>query len=203
MPYRTIADAAEAEIEIKRSRFIGLVAPVGSEDEAREVIAARRSAHPKARHHCTAFVLDPDSRTRRFSDDGEPAGTAGGPILDVLTGHELTYVVAVVTRYFGGTLLGAGGLVRAYGQAASAAVDMVRVVTWHEFVPVTVDLDYAQANAVERAAGNRGWRCRAEYGAAVTVDVLVPVAEVDAALALLADLTAGRAEPIVGDVEWC
>ncbi|WP_309131886.1 YigZ family protein [Brevibacterium sp.] len=203
MPYRTITDAAEAEIEIKRSRFIGFVAPVGTEEEAREVIAARRSAHPKARHHCTAFVLDPDSRTRRFSDDGEPAGTAGAPILDVLTGHELTFVVAVVTRYFGGTLLGAGGLVRAYGQAASAAVDLVRIVTRHERVPVTAPLDYAQANAVERAAGNRGWTCRAEYGAQVTVDVLVPVAEVDAALAMLADLTAGRAEPTVGDVEWC
>lgn len=101
MPYRTIAAPTEAEIEIKKSRFIGFVAPVADEAEAREVIAERRNAHPKARHHCTAFVLDPDSRTQRFSDDGEPAGTAGAPILDVVTGHGLTFVVAVVTRYFG------------------------------------------------------------------------------------------------------
>ena len=89
MPYRTIRRTAEAEVEIKRSRFLALLAPVVDEAAAREVIAERRSAHPKARHHCTAFILDPDSRTQRFNDDGEPAGTAGAPILDVLAGHEL------------------------------------------------------------------------------------------------------------------
>ncbi|MCI4011053.1 YigZ family protein [Brevibacterium sp. ZH18] len=202
MPYRTIAAPAEAEIEIKKSRFIGYLAPVATEAEAREVIAERRNAHPKARHHCTAFVLDPDSRTQRFSDDGEPAGTAGAPILDVVSGHDLTYVVAVVTRYFGGTLLGAGGLVRAYGQATSAAVDAARIVTKHELVPVSANVDYAQANALDRAAGNRGWSTRAQYGADVALDMMVPVAEVDVALATYADLTAGQAEPEVGDVEW-
>lgn len=202
MPYRTIAAPAEAEIEIKKSRFIGYLAPVATEAEAREVIAERRNAHPKARHHCTAFVLDPDSRTQRFSDDGEPAGTAGAPILDVVSGHDLTYVVAVVTRYFGGTLLGAGGLVRAYGQATSAAVDAARIVTNHELVPVSANVDYAQANALDRAAGNRGWSTRAQYGADVALDMMVPVAEVDVALATYADLTAGQAEPEVGDVEW-
>lgn len=202
MPYRTITDRAEAEIEIKRSRFLGLVAPVADEAEAREVIAEQRSLHPKARHHCTAFVLDPDSRTQRFSDDGEPAGTAGAPILDVVLGHELTYVVAVVTRYFGGTLLGAGGLVRAYGQAASAAVDRAPVAVRRELVPLRAAVDYAQANALERAAEVRGWSVRAEYGAEVGLTVLVPVAEVDPALAMFADLTAGQAHPNVGDVEW-
>lgn len=202
MPYRTIAAPADAEIEIKKSRFLGHVAPVATEAEARAVIAERRSLHPKARHHCTAFVLDSDSRTQRFSDDGEPAGTAGTPILEVVTGHGLTYVVAVVTRYFGGTLLGAGGLVRAYGQATSAALDTAAVVTKHELVAVHAAVDYAQANALERAAGSRDWRTRAEYGANVGLDLLVPVAEADAALALYADLTAGRAEPVIGDVEW-
>lgn len=202
MPYRTIRRTAEAEVEIKRSRFLALLAPVVDEAAAREVIAERRSAHPKARHHCTAFILDPDSRTQRFNDDGEPAGTAGAPILDVLAGHELTYVVAVVTRYFGGTLLGAGGLVRAYGQATSAAVGTASIVTKHELVPVRAGVDYAQANALERGAEVRGWSTRAEYGAHVDVDVLVPVAEVEAAIAMYADLTAGRAEPEVGEIEW-
>ncbi|AZL14687.1 YigZ family protein [Brevibacterium aurantiacum] len=202
MPYRTIAAPVETEIEIKKSRFIGFLAPVADEAEAREVIAERRSAHPKARHHCTAFVLDPDSRTQRFSDDGEPAGTAGAPILDVVSGHGLTFVVAVVTRYFGGTLLGAGGLVRAYGQATSAALETARIVTKHELVPVRAEVDYAQANALDRAAGNRGWTTRSQYGAAVHLDMMVPVAEVDAALAIYADVTAGQAEPAVGDVEW-
>ena len=202
MPYRTITAASETEIEIKKSRFIGFLAPVADETEARDVIAGRRAAHPKARHHCTAFVLEPDSRTQRFSDDGEPAGTAGAPILDVVSGHQLTFVVAVVTRYFGGTLLGAGGLVRAYGQATSAAVETARIITKHELVPVRAEVDYAQANALERAAGNSGWTTRAEYGAAVEIDMMVPVAEVDAALAMYADITAGQAKPAVGDVEW-
>ncbi|RAF19124.1 IMPACT family protein, partial [Burkholderia multivorans] len=182
--------------------FLGLVAPVADEAEAREVIAEQRALHPKARHHCTAFVLDPDSRTQRFSDDGEPAGTAGAPILDVVLGHELTFVVAVVTRYFGGTLLGAGGLVRAYGQAASAAVDRAPVVVRRELVPVRASVDYARSNALERAAEVRGWSVRASYGAEVGLTVLVPVSEVDPALAMFADLTAGQAHPNVGDVEW-
>ena len=100
MSYRTIATSVEAEIEIKKSRFLARLSPAADEAEAREVIADCRAEHPKARHHCSAFVLDPESRTQRFSDDGEPAGTAGAPILDVVTGRELTYVVAVVTRYF-------------------------------------------------------------------------------------------------------
>lgn len=202
MPYRTIAKSVDAEIEIRKSRFLALVSPASTEAAARTVIAERRAAHPKARHHCTAFILDPDSRTRRFSDDGEPAGTAGAPILDVLSGHELTSVVAVVTRYFGGTLLGAGGLVRAYGQAASAAVEAATIVTRHELAPVRAEVDYAQANALERAAGGRGWSTRAEYAGAVDLEVMVPVAEVDAALTMYADLTAGQADPEVGDVEW-
>jgi uncharacterized YigZ family protein len=202
MSYRTIARSAEAEIEIKKSRFLARLSPVSDEAEARETIAEVRAEHPKARHHCTAFVLDPDSRTQRFSDDGEPAGTAGAPILDVLTGHDLTFVVAIVTRYFGGTLLGAGGLVRAYGQATSAAVERAKIVTRHELVPVSADVDYAQANALERAAASRGWQTRADYGGQVGLDILVPIAEADDALAIYADLTAGRAEPVVGEVEW-
>lgn len=202
MSYRTIVSPVEAEIEIKRSRFLTRLSPAADEAEARAVIAEARAEHPKARHHCSAFVLDVDSRTQRFSDDGEPAGTAGAPILDVVTGHDLTFVVAVVTRYFGGTLLGAGGLVRAYGQATSAAVDEARIVTRRERVPVSAAVDYAQANALERAAGNRGWTTRAEYGGEVGLDVLVPLAEVADAVAMYADLTSGRAEPEVGEVEW-
>ena len=202
MHYRTIAAGADAEIEVRRSRFLAHLAPIADEAEARDVIAARRSAHPKARHHCTAFVLDPDSRTQRFSDDGEPAGTAGSPILDVVSGHGLTFVIAVVTRYFGGTLLGAGGLVRAYGQATSAAGDRARIVTRHELVPVRAEVDYGQAAALDRAASSRGWATRAEYAGEVGLEILVPLAEADAALALYADLTAGRAQPAVGDAEW-
>ncbi|GAA2097267.1 YigZ family protein [Brevibacterium salitolerans] len=200
--YRTLRGAAEAEIEIKHSRFLGLVAPVASEEEARTLIAQRRSAHPKARHHCTAFVLDPDARTRRFSDDGEPAGTAGAPILDVLTGRDLTYVLCVVTRYFGGTLLGAGGLVRAYGEAASAAADAARIDTFAERTPLTLTADYALAAALERAARSAGWSTEAEYGAEVALTLFVPPAELDSGLRTLADLSAGSAEATAGENVW-
>ena len=200
--YRTLTSSVEAAIEIKRSRFLSLLAPVADEDGAREVIAQRRAEHPKARHHCTAFVLDPDSRTRRFSDDGEPAGTAGAPILDVLVGHELTYVLAVVTRYFGGTLLGAGGLVRAYGDATSQAVAAARIVTHSQRVPVTVTVDYALAAAIDRMAHAAGWTTESEYGAEVVVTVRIPPAELDAGLHSLADVSAGSAEPAIGEPEW-
>lgn len=202
MEYRTIAAPAEAEFEEKRSRFIGWVAPAQSDDEARELIAARRDLHPKARHTCTAFVLDPDSRTRRFSDDGEPAGTAGAPILDVLLGPELTMVVCAVTRYFGGTKLGAGGLVRAYGRAASEAVAAARIVVRSQRVPVTVELDYALAAAVETTAAQAGWSTEAEYGAAVSMTLFVPPDEVEACTAALAHATAGAADPVIGEPNW-
>lgn len=200
--YRTVSGPVEAEVEIKRSRFLALLAPVTSEEEARAAIAQRRSEHPKARHHCTAFVLDPDSRTRRFSDDGEPAGTAGAPILDVLTGHGLTYALAVVTRYFGGTLLGAGGLVRAYGDATSQAVAAARIVTYSQRVPVTVTVDYALAAAIDRMAHAAGWTTDSSYAAEVVVTVFIPPAELDAGLRSIADVSGGAAKPSVLDAVW-
>ncbi len=113
---------ATAEIEVKRSRFLCRVARVESEEDARAVVAEERRAHGTAGHHCSAFILGPDAGTLRSNDDGEPSGTAGPPILDALQGAQLSDVVAVVTRWFGGTLLGTGGLVQAYGDATRAAL---------------------------------------------------------------------------------
>lgn len=117
--YTTLSGPAEAEVGAKRSRFLAHLAPAADEEAARAVIEAARRAHHDARHHCSAFVLGPDRRTERSNDDGEPAGTAGSPMLDVLRGSGLTDVVAVVTRWFGGTLLGTGGLIRAYSDAVT------------------------------------------------------------------------------------
>jgi uncharacterized YigZ family protein len=120
-----------AETEVRRSRFLALVARTDTEAEARAVVAAARKAHPDARHHCSAFILDGDGAhaTERSSDDGEPSGTAGAPMLDVLRGAGLVSVTAVVTRWFGGVKLGTGGLARAYGEAISAALaDAPRVI---------------------------------------------------------------------------
>ncbi len=128
--------AADAQIEVKRSRFLAHVARVDDEDAARAAVAAARSAHPDARHHCSAFIVEvPGAQpVERSSDDGEPSSTAGTPMLEVLRGAHLTQVVAVVTRYFGGTLLGTGGLTRAYADAVAAALagtPRVRPITRH------------------------------------------------------------------------
>lgn len=120
---RTVADVVTHELVVRRSRFLALLAPAASAADADEVVAARRREHWDARHHCVAVVLGTQADTQRSSDDGEPSGTAGAPMLEVLRHRRLTDVVVVVTRYFGGVLLGAGGLVRAYSGAVTAVVD--------------------------------------------------------------------------------
>ncbi len=129
LSYTTIAARSgggiDVEFEVKRSRFLTRLRRVTTEEDARDVIDERRRTHFDARHHCSAFILGPESRTARSSDDGEPAGTAGVPMLNVLHHNNLSDVVAVVTRYFGGIQLGAGGLVRAYSDAVAQAVAAV------------------------------------------------------------------------------
>ncbi len=119
--YRTVARPSVAEVEVKRSRFSCRLERVSDEAAARAVVEEERRVHWDARHHCSAFVLGPSGEVQRSSDDGEPAGTAGAPMLEVLVGAGLSDVVAVVTRWFGGVLLGAGGLVRARGRGRRSA----------------------------------------------------------------------------------
>ena len=121
--FRTIAQRAAVEHVIKKSRFIGAAYPVQTVDEALVHLEAVRKQSWDASHQCYAYIIGENSEQKRFSDDGEPQGTAGMPMLDVLQKKDLTNVLVIVTRYFGGTLLGAGGLVRAYAGAAGAAVD--------------------------------------------------------------------------------
>ena len=148
--------SASAELEVKRSRFLADVRRVADEAAARAVVEELRRTHWDARHHCSAFVLGPDRALERSSDDGEPAGTAGAPMLEVLRGAGLSDTVAVVTRWFGGTLLGAGGLVRAYGDAVRLALDEAgtrRRELVHEF---TVELPHTDAGRVESELRTRG-----------------------------------------------
>ena len=146
-----------AEIEIKKSRFLGLVRRCDSEEVARELVAEARRTHHAARHHCSAWIIGADRRLQRSSDDGEPGGTAGQPILDVLDGRELSDVAVVVTRYFGGTLLGAGGLVRAYSEAAAAAVGSVPIITRQRLELVTLRMAHDTVGRVESALRNLGF----------------------------------------------
>ena len=197
--YTTIARAVQAEIEAKRSRFLCDLVPVASEDEARAVVERARKEHWDARHHCSAFVLGPAADIRRSNDDGEPSGTAGTPMLDVLTGADLTDVVVVVTRWFGGTLLGTGGLVRAYSDAVRAALDEARLVHYERQVRLTCQVTLADVGRVEnalRAAGfvvaDVDYATHAAAGRA-GLEVAAPLDALGRADAALAELTSGEA----------
>jgi len=188
--YRTVARAATVETEVKRSRFLCRIERVGSEEAARAVVERARREHWDARHHCSAFVLGPDAAVQRSSDDGEPSGTAGAPMLEVLRGREVSDVVAVVTRWFGGTLLGAGGLVRAYGDAVRAGLDAAGVRERVLAALFDVHVSHADAGRLERDLRARGVDVRdATYAERVTLHVAVaPDTDLDA---LLAELTGG------------
>lgn len=189
---RTIGSDIEHELVINRSRFICALKRVGDEAEAREFVADRRKTHWNATHNCTAYRVGEDARIQRSSDDGEPSGTAGIPMLEVLRHRELTDVVAVVTRYFGGVKLGAGGLVRAYGNAVSEAVDVAGTVRLHSLPLVTVTVEYEFGGGVEAALRRRGHTIvDARYGELVELDVAVE--DPDSLREGLAELTAGHA----------
>jgi len=159
--HTTLAGPGESRFEVKKSQFLGLVAPVATVEEADAVVAARRKAHHAARHHATALILGEQGDLQRSNDDGEPAGSAGLPILSALRRAGVTDVVAVVTRYFGGTLLGVPGLARAYGEAATAALAGARVVWYEPAERLVLRCPHAVAGDFEH--GLRGWL--ADHGA--------------------------------------
>ena len=144
MECKTIKTDGTVEEEIKKSRFICHAKRVYSEEEARNFITAVKKEHYKATHNCSAFVIGEKSDIKRTSDDGEPSGTAGVPMLGVLENHELTTVCVVVTRYFGGVKLGAGGLIRAYAGSVALAVKEIGIVHLKEQVGIQIQMSYAQ-----------------------------------------------------------
>ena len=155
--YRTVARHGVHEIEISRSRFIAELAPAATEQEAQDFVQRVRKEHPAATHHCYAYVIGADGGIQKASDDGEPGGTAGVPMLQMLLRREMRYVVAVVTRYYGGVKLGAGGLIRAYGGVVGEALDALGTVTRQRFRLATVVVDHQRADPARgaRSAGGR------------------------------------------------
>lgn len=147
-PYKSVKQASEAEYTVNRSRFIGRCFPVDSEEAALCLLGDIRKKHWDATHNCFAYRIG-ENAAARFSDDGEPGGTAGKPIMDVLTGRGLTNVLCVVTRYFGGILLGAGGLVRAYSKSAADAVTKAGMVSYLPGTVLDIPMDYSRYGALE------------------------------------------------------
>jgi uncharacterized YigZ family protein len=202
--YKTIEAPAKGEIEIKKSRFIAQLAPVDTEDAALAFLEEVRAANRMARHNVYAYVLrdggwGPAGRTR-YSDDGEPQKTAGMPTLDVIQRAELTDVICVTTRYFGGILLGTGGLVRAYTQAAQEAIAAAHVVTISRCVDVTVTIDYPRYDQLVRIAADCGAHVAdTVYTDRVTLTLRMLDGTQQPLLEKISELTRGAAEASVSN----
>jgi uncharacterized YigZ family protein len=198
--YLTVARAGVHETEINRSRFLCALAPCATEEEAQQFVARVREEHPTASHHCFAYVIGADASVQKASDDGEPGGTAGVPMLRMLLRRQVRYVVAVVTRYYGGVKLGAGGLVRAYGGAVGEALDAVGTRTRKRFRLATVTVDHQRAGKLGHDLRATGHAVRdIRYADAVTLDIALPDSDVADFRRWLADATAGTAVLELGD----
>lgn len=200
-PYRTAAGYGEAEYEDKRSRFIGHIKPVTSENEAKAFIDEMRRTYADATHNVFAYVLR-EGNILRWSDDGEPGGTSGQPTLNVFRSANVCDVVCVVTRYFGGILLGSGGLVRAYSKAASMALEAAGRARMAEWQSVAVECSYAHYERLRRLLEGEGAQDMAgDFAEFVTVTCLLPAGVPEQIGGRITDMTAGGARmSVLGSV---
>lgn len=201
--YRTVAREGEYETEVKRSRFLTTLAPAATEADAQAVIRRVRGRHPGATHHCWAYVIGASGAVQKSSDDGEPGGTAGVPMLQMLLRREVRDIVAVVTRWFGGVQLGAGGLIRAYGGAVGQTLDVLGTVARRPVRLATVTVDHQRAGKLEndlRATGRTVREVR--YGDRVRIEIGVAEGDLDRFRGWLADATAGTAALELGGVTY-
>lgn len=191
---RIILRSAEAQTEEKKSRFLAAAYPLSSEEEAAELLKARRKEYWDATHNCYAYSLGPRHQICRFSDDREPSGTAGKPILDAILGADVQNVLVIVTRYFGGTLLGTGGLVRAYGAAAKAALGACEVLEVTEGEEWAVICAYGAEGRIAKKAEESGFAAgKIEYGADVTRHYFLRLEQREAFAQMVAEESAGEA----------
>ncbi len=191
--YRTVRKEASGFLEVRRSKFYCYACPVRTQKEAEQFLARIREKHRDARHNVPAYRIL-TGNLQHCSDDGEPSGTAGRPVLDVLLGQDVTDVCVVITRYFGGVLLGTGGLVRAYTESAERALEAAEVVTMRRMVHGRVRLDYGLYGRFPAiAAEHCGQILRTDFGTDVTAELLLPAEEVPRFERELADRSAGRA----------
>ncbi|WP_371796617.1 YigZ family protein [Streptomyces sp. NBC_01718] len=192
--YRTVARAGVHETEINRSRFICALAPAATEQEAQDFVARIRREHPTATHNCFAYVIGADASVQKASDDGEPGGTAGAPMLQMLMRREMRYVAAVVTRYYGGVKLGAGGLIRAYGGVVGEALDELGTITRQRFRLATITVGHQRAGRLENDLRATALAVReVRYAEAVIIEIGLPDSDVERFRSWLADATAGEA----------
>lgn len=201
--YKTTAENGTASYEIQKSRFIAYTSHVETEAEARDFVTAIKKKHFDARHNCSAWVLGADSSQQKSNDDGEPGGTAGNPILEAIKQHGLTNVVVVVTRYFGGIKLGAGGLIRAYSHTASLGLEATPCLEVKPFCLMEAEMDYSLLGTVENWIRNEELRAgETAYLDKVTVRLLVEPADCEAISTELTNLTAAQCKITIHKPEY-
>lgn len=194
LPYKILKEGGKGEIVEKKSRFIATLAPANSEEEAAAFIETVKKKYWDARHNCSAFVIGDKAQMTRCSDDGEPSGTAGKPMLEVLLASEVRNVAAVVTRYFGGTLLGTGGLVRAYTQAVQAGLEASEIITMRYGAELEIITDYNGIGKIQYILGQMGLEIQdSEYTDIVTLKLIIPYEQSGMLRKEITEATAGRA----------
>lgn len=193
--YKAVYEGGEGELIEKKSRFIATVIPAESEEEALAFIEAMKKKYWNATHNCSAYVIGEKGQLKRCSDDGEPSGTAGRPMLEVLEGEGIRNVAVVVTRYFGGTLLGTGGLVRAYSASVKAGLASSVIITKIPGVKLKIETDYTGLGKIQYLLGEMGIRTLdSQYTDHVELDVLVPETMLERVKAELIEGTNGQAK---------
>lgn len=201
--YKILYQAGKGEIVEKKSRFIATIRPVDSEEEALSFIAEMRKKYWDATHNCTAFVIGENHEQMRCNDDGEPSQTAGRPMLDVLLGEDVHNCCAVVTRYFGGTLLGTGGLVRAYSAAVKEGLRNCQILEKQLARKLTVETDYTGLGKIQYILGEEKISTLdSQYADKVSLTLLVPVDQLDPLMEKLTEGTNGRCVMEPGEQVW-
>lgn len=194
--YNTIYQGGTAEIVVKKSRFIASISPAETEEEALSFIEGIRKKNWNATHNCYAYIIGTKNPIMRFSDDGEPSQTAGKPMLDVLAAKELTNLAAVVTRYFGGTLLGTGGLVKAYQSATVAGLEKSIIIRKEPGIHIQIKTDYSMVGKIQYYIAQESFPLISSvYTDTVTMDFIIPADKMNNIKSKLADLSNGALSP--------
>ncbi|MBL4932186.1 YigZ family protein [Clostridium paridis] len=194
MSYLTIKKQANDEFDEKKSQFIGYIKRVESEDEAKEFVQEIKNMHKMATHNCWAYVIGENLGIQRYSDDGEPQGTAGIPILEVIKKTGLTDCAIVVTRYFGGIMLGAGGLTRAYTKGASIAIKAGGIVEKVKGMPIDIKINYDLLGKVQYICGENNWTIEnTDYTEDVKITLILELEEGEKAVKEIMNTTNGKA----------
>lgn len=192
--YKMIKEYGEASFIERKSKFISYAMPIYSEEEATQFLNSIRKKHYDANHNCYAYIIGENSSIQRSSDDGEPSGTAGVPILEVLKKEELTNTIIIVTRYFGGIMLGAGGLIRAYTEGAVRSIDAAGIIEVKPFAFFTIKVDYSYLGKIQYEASKNDYLIKEiDYAEAVTITMLTPIEQKETLESDINNWTSGEA----------